>query len=491
MTPVSVRNISKVFTVGEHKYNFKEFINENLSGIFSKNRTRENGEFYALKNVSFELEKGDVLGIIGDNGAGKTTLLKIISGVSQPSGGEVVLDGRLSSILEIGTGFHLDLTGRENIFLSGSILGMSRSEITSQYESIVHFSGLENFIHVPIKRYSSGMYLRLAFSVLAHLNTDIILLDEIIYVGDAEFRMKSYNKIKQLAASGKTIVIVSHDLASISELCSKCLLLVKGEAKLFGKTSEIVSEYLDESLRRYINTSNGENRNNKLKEELEHLQQEIEQKDKIIREKEAVLNSTSEKESMLQAELSKLKTEAEELYRIREAIKRGHGKEPAENTSFFQAREWENEYEAPGSDSVRLKKISIATSDQNRRVSQADDVVIEIEYWKYVDEPLCIGIAVSYNFSHMAFATSSSFGGAPPLNNRGKGLFKNYCYISRYLLNHGMFSFSLFFLNEEGDRVFSLLNAVFLKVERIPDQYKKYNYNVNLVSPFMPKLKWS
>ena len=490
MKSVAVRNVSKIYHLNKGGNNFKEFLSEHISHLFDAGSNGADN-FYALKNVAFELDKGDVLGIIGDNGAGKSTLLKIISGVSPPSEGEVAIDGRISSILEIGTGFHMELTGRENIFLSGSILGMSNSQIKSQYENIVRFSGLDNFINVPIKKYSSGMYLRLAFSVLAHLSTDIILLDEIIYVGDAEFRLKSYNKIKDLAREGKTIIVVSHDLASISDLCTKCLLLANGEVKLFGKSGEIVREYLDESLQKFINTSNEERRQKEMREEMDALQQKIQEKDRVIREKEDVLNSSSESASKMMTELNKLKSEAEELYRIREAI-RNNAKTSAESSSFVPERIWQDELTAPGNEMVRLKRVSITTPDSSKSIIRKnDEIILELEYWKYVEEPVCIGLTVSYNFSQLAMVTSSSYGQETGLQNSGQGLFKSACHIGKNLLNHGLFSFSFFFLNNEGDQIFRLHNAVFLKIDPLPEHYEKHNYNVNLIAPFMPVFKWS
>lgn len=489
MKSVSVRNVSKIYAVRGNKNNFKEFLQENIINFFSNEIKTNEGRFYALKNISFELDAGDIMGIIGDNGAGKSTLLKIISGVSQPTEGEVEIQGKISSILEIGTGFHMELTGRENIFLSGSILGMTKEEIKNQYESIVEFSGLGEFINVAIKRYSSGMYVRLAFSVLAHLNTDIILLDEIIYVGDAEFRIKSYKKIKQLARSGKTILIVSHDLASISDLCPKCLLLVKGEMKLFGKTSDIVREYLDESLQKFINASNAESQNKKMKEEMEQLQQKIEQMDRIIREKEEVLSSTSENEQRLSIELKKMKEEVEELYRIREGIRMASKGNEVETSTFVQEQNWPDEVTAPGNEMIRLRRIALTTRDK-KPFRQDEDILLEFEYWKYVEEPITIGLIAFYNFSQIAFGTTSSYGEHHLINNRKIGFFKNVCIINKYLLNHGLFSFSFFFLNGAGEVIYSMHNTLMLRIEHSPDFSEKFNYKGNLMAPFMPGFKW-
>lgn len=202
----------------------------------------------ALKDVSFALERGDILGVVGRNGAGKSTLLKILAGIVAPSEGRVVYRGRLVSILELGAGFHPELTGRENIFLNGELLGLSRDSVRRRFEDIVEFSELTGSIDDPVKHYSDGMYLRLAFSVFAHLETDILLLDEVISVGDIAFRQKSYAKILDMANRGTTIIIVSHDPDQVKDLCNKCLFLDKGRMMAFGAASEVVSRYLDSCL---------------------------------------------------------------------------------------------------------------------------------------------------------------------------------------------------------------------------------------------------
>jgi ABC-type polysaccharide/polyol phosphate transport system ATPase subunit len=491
MKSVSVKGVSKVYALGSHNTNFKELITEKALSIFSSREKTENGVFYALKDISFELDIGDVLGIIGDNGAGKSTLLKIISGVSQPSQGEVRLEGKISSILEIGTGFHMELTGKENIFLSGSILGMQREEIERQYDNILRFSGLNDFINVPIKRYSSGMYLRLAFSVLAHLSAEIILLDEIIYVGDAEFRMKSYNKIKELARSGKTILVVSHDLSSISDLCTKCLLLEKGRIKVFGKTGEIVRSYLDKSMNKYIHAQAEEEQAKKTKAEMEKLQSKIEVMDKVIQEKEMALNNTSEKEQQLVSELNTLKDEARELFKVRKELEEGKHVD-LDSTSFLKSEKaWDDEAAAPGNDILKIKRIACTTHDNKKTITQSDDFQIEIEYWKYTDAPLIVTLTASYNFSQIVFGTASAFGDHTLVRNEGKGLFKHVCHIPRHLLNHGVFAFSFFFMNNEGMEVFGMHHAVSLKIEYESSFFKKFEDKGVVMVPFVPVFKWS
>ncbi len=202
-------------------------------------------DFWALQNVSFEVHRGDVVAIIGRNGAGKSTLLKILSRITTPTSGQVSYRGRLASMLEVGTGFHPELTGRENIFLNGSFLGMSRSEIRSKLNSIIEFSEVGNFIDTPVKRYSSGMYVKLAFSVASHLEPEILLVDEVLSVGDIAFQEKSMGKISDIAKSGATILFVSHNLGAVAKLCNKGVLLSEGRLIQTGDSPSIIQRYLD------------------------------------------------------------------------------------------------------------------------------------------------------------------------------------------------------------------------------------------------------
>ncbi|KGO35716.1 hypothetical protein JT06_00315 [Desulfobulbus sp. Tol-SR] len=200
--------------------------------------------FWALKDVSFSVQPGEVVGIIGRNGAGKSTLLKILSRITEPTEGEVRLRGRVSSLLEVGTGFHPELTGRENIFLNGSILGMSRVEIRSKFDQIVAFSEIEKFLDTPVKRYSSGMYVRLAFAVAAHLEPEILIVDEVLAVGDIEFQKKCLGKMGEVAREGRTVIIVSHNMSAIQALCERAILLRTGRVVEDGRTPEVVRSYL-------------------------------------------------------------------------------------------------------------------------------------------------------------------------------------------------------------------------------------------------------
>jgi lipopolysaccharide transport system ATP-binding protein len=200
-------------------------------------------EFWALKDVSFEVRQGEVLGIIGRNGAGKSTLLKILSRITEPTEGRVTMHGGAASLLEVGTGFHPELTGRDNIFLNGSILGMPRAEIARKFDEIVAFAGTERFLDTPVKRYSSGMYVRLAFAVAAHLEPDILIVDEVLAVGDAEFQQKCLGKMGEVAGSGRTVLFVSHQLATVENLCRSGLLLDRGRVTAMGPMRDVITAY--------------------------------------------------------------------------------------------------------------------------------------------------------------------------------------------------------------------------------------------------------
>jgi lipopolysaccharide transport system ATP-binding protein len=205
-------------------------------------------KIWALKDVSFEAGEGEVLGVIGPNGAGKSTLLKILSRITTPTEGRAEIRGRVGSLLEVGTGFHPELTGRENIYLNGSILGMQRSEINRAFDAIVEFSGVEKFIDTPVKRYSSGMYVRLAFSVAAHFEPEVMIVDEVLAVGDAEFQRRSIGRMETLGESGRTIVFVSHNLRGILQLCDRAILLQEGRVVADGATADVVARYEEQAI---------------------------------------------------------------------------------------------------------------------------------------------------------------------------------------------------------------------------------------------------
>ena len=251
MSVITVENISKQYIIDHQKgkgvNTLRDMVSENFRQLFGGNKEKQDvshEEFWALRDVSFSVEQGDRIGIVGHNGAGKSTLLKILSKIIEPTSGSVRIKGRVASLLEVGTGFHPELTGRENIFLNGSLLGMSRSEIRKQFDEIVAFAGVEKFLDTPVKRYSSGMYVRLGFAISAHLDPEIMIVDEVLAVGDAEFQKKSLGKMRDNSASGRTILFVSHNLTAVQALCNKALYFERGQLLEQGETNQVVATYL-------------------------------------------------------------------------------------------------------------------------------------------------------------------------------------------------------------------------------------------------------
>ena len=245
MTAVTVENLAKRYTLGIHRAGYNT-LRDKLAGMFQRDHTPKGRqtEHWALKDVSFSINEGEVVGLIGRNGAGKSTLLKILSRITCPTSGRAVMKGRLASLLEVGTGFHPELTGRENIFLNGAILGMSRSEVKANFDQIVAFSQVEKFLDTQVKFYSSGMYVRLAFAVAAHLTPEILIVDEVLAVGDQEFQKKCLGRMRDVASSGRTVVFVSHSMPAVESLCTRAILLAGGQVEVDGSPRQVISKYL-------------------------------------------------------------------------------------------------------------------------------------------------------------------------------------------------------------------------------------------------------
>jgi lipopolysaccharide transport system ATP-binding protein len=268
---IEAKNLGKRYLIGERQpyLALRDSMAELLKKpfrLFQKHEPSHPGqnEFWALKDVNFQIQKGETVGIIGRNGAGKSTLLKILSQITPPTTGSIHLRGRMASLLEVGTGFHPELTGRENIYLNGALLGMKKHEIKQKFDQIIEFADISKFLDTPVKRYSSGMYVRLAFSVAAHLEPDILVVDEVLAVGDAEFQKKCLGKMEEVTGKqGRTILFVSHNMAAIERLCSKSILLKDGQIKAHGKTPDIINQYLSEHKKEQENTI-WENKDNKI-----------------------------------------------------------------------------------------------------------------------------------------------------------------------------------------------------------------------------------
>ncbi|HEY1096356.1 MAG TPA: polysaccharide ABC transporter ATP-binding protein [Alphaproteobacteria bacterium] len=258
---IEIKNLGKKYTISpnmqtdqaHHYLSLRESITNSVRGLFGFQNAHEpslpDTDFWALRHIDLTVEQGDRVGIIGSNGAGKSTLLKMISRITYPTEGEIRYKGRIASLLEVGTGFHPELTGRENIYLIGAILGMSHAEIRRKFDEIVDFAGIEKFLDTPVKRYSSGMYTRLAFSVAAHLESEILIVDEVLAVGDTEFQKKCLGKMEEIGQKeGKTLLFVSHNMDSVLQLTNKVLFLDKGKAVSYGVTDGVVNTYLEKSL---------------------------------------------------------------------------------------------------------------------------------------------------------------------------------------------------------------------------------------------------
>lgn len=274
---IKVENLSKSYLVGhqaqprERYTALRDVIVRNAKSLARKTRDIVQGrpivlgddveEFWALKDINFEIKQGDRVGIIGRNGAGKSTLLKILSRITEPTTGRVTLNGRVASLLEVGTGFHPELTGRENIYLNGAILGMSRKEIQRKFDEIVEFAEVEKFLDTPVKRYSSGMYVRLAFAVAAHLEPEILLVDEVLAVGDAEFQRKCLGKMEEVGDEGRSVVFVSHNMAAVQKLCSRGVFLSRGRVEYVGTQAETITRYLSAGTGPSISLANRRDRN--------------------------------------------------------------------------------------------------------------------------------------------------------------------------------------------------------------------------------------
>ena len=248
---IRIQNLGKKYQIDKARHASYKSLREDLMNFFCLGRSKKiiQTEFWALQNLDLEIRANEAIGIIGPNGSGKSTLLKLLSRVTWPTTGSIDLYGRVGALLEVGTGFHTELTGRENIYLCGAILGMNRKEILRHFDEIIDFSGIEPFLDVPVKKYSSGMFLRLAFSVMAHLNSEILIVDEILAVGDQEFQEKCLKKMQQITGEGRTVIFVSHELGKMRDLCSRILWLEKGKLIADGNPCVLLDKYENLSLR--------------------------------------------------------------------------------------------------------------------------------------------------------------------------------------------------------------------------------------------------
>ena len=393
MELVSVEHISKQYRLGEVgtgsliqdlnrwwcKLLGKEDPNSIITDSNNQSLNSEQSLVWALKDISFKVNEGEVLGIIGKNGAGKSTLLKLLSKVTFPTSGQITLNGRVSSLLEVGTGFHPELTGRENVYLNGAILGMTKKEIAAKFDDIVSFSGVEQYIDTPVKRYSSGMYVRLAFAVAAHLEPDVLIVDEVLAVGDVDFQKKCIGKMKEVAGRGRTVLFVSHNMEAVKNLCTRVLLMEHGRIVEQGTPAEVITAYL----------------------------------------------------------------------------------------SRKSSADWGRSYaelEAPGNELVKLKSITLSPrrDDQAPIITVKSDLIIDIEFWTYVERMQTnLSLHLYASTGECVFNVITQL--PAPMLSSGKHAAQ--CVIPRDLLNTGMFFISIMVVKDTAIPLYNFEEVLSFEVE--------------------------
>jgi lipopolysaccharide transport system ATP-binding protein len=425
------------------------------SNSFAKPGNANPHEIRSLTDVSFEMKSGDVLGLIGANGSGKSTLLKILAGICMPTKGRITIRGKVASILDVGSGFHPDLSGKENVYMCGQLLGMTNAEIDECYQNIVDYSGIKEFMNVAVKYYSSGMYMRLAFSIVVNLNTEILLIDEVISVGDAEFKIKSLERIKELARSGKTIIIASHDLNSISNICTRCLFLEHGRVKYNGDTKNALVEYINDTMFA-----------------VQNAKQEAEEP--VVEEGPPVPDVAGNETSD-------------------DVI----GTVPEKTTTpqrVLTSVEWLKPEDAPGNEQIRIKRVNcISGNVANDKIFYSHKpVTLEFEYWKQDDTPTAFAFIGKYMLDTPAFLASPGYNQDQRKWHfvSSRGLQKALCTIPAHLLNNGFFSIDLYFVNQDNKEVYYSPNIISFKVDFEESYYEQFFYDGNFPGPFFLAMDW-
>ncbi|MFQ6610989.1 MAG: polysaccharide ABC transporter ATP-binding protein [Fidelibacterota bacterium] len=431
---ISIQHISKYFNVNEElQKNFRELLMSRLSLRKYHHRNEDAEKFCALEDISFDMKRGESMGILGRNGAGKSTLLKIIAGITPPTRGAIHINGKLVSILDIGTGFHPDLSGRDNVFLSAALLGMNKQQIKSKFDNIIDFSGISEFIDTPVKHYSSGMYVRLAFAVAAHVDADILLFDEIISVGDAEFKMKCLEKVNELKKAGATILLVSHSFNDIVKFCDKAILMSNGKITSLGDPQEIIIEYVEKILNQ---SSDG------------------------IRRKSKLTSANQDPENF-------------------------------DSTGAIPlVKNWDENDKPPGNDYIKILQISVKSVPvmTGSQLSTDDDIEINIRY-KHEKDNSCIDIA----FVLLDESLNRIFASSPAITNStlssvSVGYFSAVCKIPKNFLNQGLFSLNIIAILNRNEIIYKHQNLFHFRV-RLSDIHK--NGSLNLTpGPIRPHLQW-
>ena len=421
---ISIQNVSKGYSLDNKKAG---------SAVVAR-RASEN-KFWALRDININVYKGDVVGLIGSNGAGKSTLLKILSGITKPSEGQISIKGNVGSMLEVGTGFSPELTGRENILLSGTLLGMEKARILDRMNAIIEFSGIENFIETPVKYYSSGMYVRLAFSILVYLDTDILLLDEVLGVGDADFRIKTAQTILNLVKSGRTVILASHDPREIQTLCSRVVWIDNSCVKFDGSTSDGVEQYLLKAFG------------------------QSEAQDQ---------HSSSSEHNPTHQQLTKKKF-------------------------------WTDSETAPGNPDMRLINISVSVPNKldDEDFFMEDEISLQIEFYKRNDERSNEIILHLHNISGVHVLTDCITLRYQDFNHTmPRGKYKLSGSVPAYLLNHGTYVVSLAFTKNMRNIIHEIPRILFFQVKQNPKfavglaSKEIFDMNESINSVVKPLLKW-
>lgn len=422
---LQAQSISKKYFPQKRAMSFRETI----SSLFSKENSRGDKSLLALNEISFEVRRGEVLGIIGKNGAGKSTLMRILSGITNPTQGRVIFNGKVTSILEVGTGFHPELSGKENIYLSGILLGMTEDEIQKREQEIIEFSGIAGFMDVPVKRYSGGMFLRLAFSVAVHLIADILLIDEVLSVGDTEFRHKSFLKIQSLTAQKKAVIIVSHDLGSVAGLCDRVLILEQGKIRSEGKPATMIADYIEQAVIA-LNPEHKANLTEKTSGE-------------IVKEKTLAL-----------------------------------------------AKSWD-EPVAPGNDLVKIFSISVR-GISDTEIFMDDPLRFEITYKKYKKVSSNLSLFLSWQMDQPVLSITP-YRSIPVVaeNDDGPGLYRVNAEFPGSWFNCGLFSLSLFFITSGQDELMHLPDLLTFRIRQEKENLQGvFIYDGNFPGPLFPRIHW-
>lgn len=433
---IHISNLGKTYILDEKfKQNFREKIVSNSNQVQI---------VQALKNINLSIEKGEVVGILGDNGSGKSTLLKLISGITRPSLGTIEIHGKVASILEVGTGFNPELSGRENIYFSGEVLGMKRKELKNLEAKIIAFSEIKDFIDMQVKYYSSGMFMRLAFSVVAHVDADIILLDEVFSVGDASFRRKSEARIKEMANSEKTVIVVSHDLSSLSKLCSRFVWLENGVIKANETEHGVLNSYLV---------------NDFLEEEETKAEDQKDQK--------------NEEQSF------KLQKENQATFKSKKLHQNG----------YISLTKIEQEL---CSELGRELTLGIKTDTNAKNILPSNNILISMSYSKLDDSKIHPVILLSYQMNAFSVTCNSLYnnGNEKQIVQMEPGEHSCSCIIPAEFLNNGVFGVSVYFLDEKRTEKLYLPNIGIFEVSFDPDFETKYIDNGQVTCPVKPRLKW-